>query len=171
MADPTIALLGGVAVLILLAASAFFSATEIATFSLPAGWLAETARGDDPRARALSALRADPHRLLVTLLVGNTLVNVALSAVVTIGVASVLPPGQAAIAATVVAASLVLVFGEILPKSFGLGHAGEWALTAARPLAHLAVVLAPAVLFFDLVTRRLGALVGGSAEIEQPYTD
>lgn len=153
----------GLVVLALLVASAFFSATEIALFSLPAEWFAG--------AGALADLRSDPHRLLVTLLVGNTLVNVGLSAVVTLAAASVLPPGQAAVAATAVASTAVLVFGEILPKSFGLGHAERWARTAARPLAVIGLVLSPLVLLFDLITRRLGALVGGSAAIEEPYAD
>jgi len=163
MADPTIPWVLVLLVLALLAASAFFSATEIALFSLPTEWFA----GDG----ALADLRADPHRLLVTLLVGNTLVNVAISAVVTIAAASVLPPGEAAIAATAIASTAVLVFGEILPKSFGLGHAERWARTAARPLSVIGMVLSPLVVVFDLVTRRLGALVGGSTAIEEPYTD
>jgi len=171
MIDVPVPILGTAAVLALLAASAFFSATEIAVFSLPTEWIAEAASGEDNRSRALATLRSDPHRLLVTLLVGNNLVNVALSAVVTLGVASVLPPGEAALVATALATTLILVFGEIIPKSYGLGHAEAWSLTSARPLALLGMVLFPAVLVFDLVTRRLGVLVGGSAEIEQPYTD
>lgn len=163
MAELTTPWLLALVVLALLTASAFFSATEIALFSLPTEWFAE--------AGSLADLRADPHRLLVTLLVGNTLVNVAISSVVTIAAASVFPPGQAAVAATAVASTAVLIFGEILPKSFGLGHAERWARTAARPLAAVGLVLSPLVLVFDFITRRLSVVVGGSAAIEEPYTD
>lgn len=156
-------------VVVLLAASAFFSSTEIAFFSLPAEWTAST--GSDGAESALGALRGNPHRLLVTLLVGNTLVNVAISSVVTVVAASTLPPGVAVVVATVGASAVVLVFGEILPKSFGLGHAEEWALSSARPLAVVQLLLYPIVVVFDVLTRRLGVLVGGSQEIERPYTE
>lgn len=168
MVDPTTPWIGALAVIALLGASAFFSATEIAVFSLPP---TSNAGRADRRRRRLADLRANPHRLLVTLLVGNNLVNVALTSVVTIAAASVLPPGEAAIVATAVATTLVLVFGEILPKSYGLGHAEGWALAAARPLAVVGTVLSPLVIVFDFVTRRLGTLVGGSAAIEKPFTD
>lgn len=169
MVDPASVSVGALAVLALLAASAFFSSTEIAVFSLSPEWAPEA--GDDGRSRALAALRADPHRLLVTLLVGNNLANVALSAVVTVGVAGLLPPGEAVVAATLLASTVVLVFGEILPKSFGLGHAERWALASARPLSVVQAVLYPVVTLFDVLTRRIGAFVGGRQEIEQPYTE
>ena len=176
MVDPATVSIGVLAVLVLLAASAFFSSTEIAIFSLPEGALlaseeaGRTAPGDD-RVRTLAVLRGDPHRLLVTLLVGNNVVNVALSAVVTVGMANLLPPGQAVVASTLVASTVVLVFGEILPKSYGLGHAEQWALSSARPLTVIQAALYPVVAVFDLLTRRLGTLVGGSQHIERPYTE
>lgn len=171
MVDITSPWVGVLVVLALLVASAFFSATEIALFSLPTEWTATTTDGEDRRMETLADLRADPHRLLVTLLVGNNLVNVALSAVVTLAVASALPPGLAVVVATLLASTAVLVFGEILPKSFGLGHAETWARSAARPLAAIQWVLYPVVTLFDVLTRRLGRAIGGARDIEQPYTD
>lgn len=158
-------------VVVLLGASAFFSSTEMAIFSLPAEWLPSTATDDERRTSALSGLRENPHRLLVTLLVGNTLVNVALTSVITVAAVSALPPGYVVAAATAGASAVVLVFGEILPKSFGLGHAEEWALASARPVALLQVLLYPLVAVFDAVTRRLATVVGGSPAIERPYTE
>lgn len=158
-------------VVVLLAASAFFSSTEVAIFSLPAELVPSKSSEGDGRTRALSTLRGDPHRLLVTLLVGNTLVNVALSSVITVAAANAFPPGVAVVVATVGASAVVLVFGEILPKSFGLGHAERWALSSARTVAVLQVLLYPIVAFFDVVTRRIARLVGGSPAIERPYTE
>lgn len=162
--------LGSVSVVVLLAISAFFSSSEIALFSLPADWIDQTEAGDD-RVATLSRLRDDPHRLLVTLLVGNNVVNVAISSIVTVLLARVLSGGVAVAAATVLASSLVLVCGEIVPKSYGLGNAQRWSLRVARPLALVEKFLYPLVAVFDAFTRRIGSALGGDAHIEEPYTD
>lgn len=171
MIDATPLPIGVAAVVGLLVVSAFFSSSEIAIFSLPPEWIESAAAGGNHRANTLATLRADPHRLLVTLLVGNNLVNVALSSIVAVGVGSVLPDGQAVVASTVLASTVVLVFGEILPKSLGLGHAREWSLRVARPLVLCQLALFPIVAVFDAVNGRLSVLVGGSPDIEQPYAE
>lgn len=68
----------------LLAASAFVSSTAIAVFSLSREWLDERVAAQDRRAAVLVGLRDDPHRLLVTLLVGNNLVKVAISGILAV---------------------------------------------------------------------------------------
>ncbi|MFB6195066.1 MAG: DUF21 domain-containing protein [Haloplanus sp.] len=157
------------ALVVLLALSAFFSSTEIAIFSLSREWVADRVAADDERARTLSALREDPHRLLVTLLVGNNVVNVAISSLLAVVLVDYVSGGVAVVVTTVVASSVVLVFGEILPKSYGLGHAEEWSLTTAGPVRTVQRVLFPVVAVFDFVTRRAGGAVG-DPDIEEPYT-
>ncbi|SDZ88954.1 protein of unknown function DUF21 [Haloplanus vescus] len=169
MVDATI--LSLVAVVGLLMASAFFSSTEIAVFSLSEAWLEERTAAKDPRASILAELRADPHRLLVTLLVGNNVVNVAISSILAVLLAERFTGEVAVVLTTVVASSVVLVFGEILPKAYGLGNAEEWSLTTARPVWVVERLLFPVVIVFDFVTRRVGSVVGGDPDIEEPYTD
>jgi Mg2+/Co2+ transporter CorB len=154
----------------LLAASAFFSSTEIAVFSLSPDWLDDRAAGD-ARAAILAELRGDPHRLLVTLLVGNNLVNVAISSLLAVLLVDYVPAGVAVVATTLVAGSVVLIAGEILPKAYGLGHAEAWSLRAARPVWLVERLLLPVVVVFDVVTRRVGAVVGADPGIEGPYAD
>ncbi len=163
--------LGVVAVVGLLGCSAFFSSSEIAVFSLAPEWISERAASGDKRAITLEGLREDSHRLLVTVLVGNNVVNIAIASIVTVLIARVLPPGQTVTVATVVVSVIVLIFGEIVPKSFGLGNAETWALRVARPLRIVELALLPLVIVFDLLTRRIGALLGGQSNIEEPYTD
>jgi len=168
-------------VVVLLGLSAFFSSSETAIFTATDGSddrSTDRGRGDDAapaaadeRAATLAALRGDPHRLLVTLLVGNNLVNVAISSVVTVTLVQALPPGPAVTLATVVASSLVLVFGEIVPKSYGLGNADAWSLTVAGPLRVVELALLPVVVAFDLATRALTARLGGAPDIERPLVD
>ncbi|MXR22587.1 CNNM domain-containing protein [Halobacterium bonnevillei] len=154
------------AVAVLLVVSAFFSSTEIALFSLTPQRLDELAAGDE-RGRGLKRLRENPHKLLVTILVGNNLVNIAISSILTVLLVAYLPPQLAVVGTTLAATTLVLVCGEILPKSWGLANAESWALSAARPVRVIGLLLWPLVAFFDVLTRRLAGATGGSPDIER----
>jgi Mg2+/Co2+ transporter CorB len=158
-----------IAVVVLLGVSAFFSSAEIALFSSTTG--GADVDDADRRSRTLARLRADPHRLLVTILVGNNVVNVAIASIVSVALANQFAGEIAVTAATLATSVLVLVFGEIVPKAYGLGRANDWALTVARPVAVVEVLLSPIVTVFDVVTRRLSALLGGEPAIERPYED
>jgi CBS domain containing-hemolysin-like protein len=62
----------------------------------------------------------------------------------------------------------VLVFGEITPKSYGVANAESRSLRTARPLAAIQRVASPVVALFDLLTRAVGRLTGGSADYARP---
>ncbi|OYR41561.1 CNNM domain-containing protein [Halorubrum sp. Hd13] len=171
MVGVALGLAGIVAVTVLLGFSAFFSSSETAIFSLPAEWFERQADSDDPRGHVLKELYDDPHRLLVTLLVGNNVVNIAISSIVTVLVASHLPSGAAVVVTTVCTSVLVLVFGEIVPKAFGLGNAETWSLRIASPVRLVERVLSPLITLVDGISRRMNAYISGDANIEKPYTD
>jgi Mg2+/Co2+ transporter CorB len=158
-----------VAILALVGLSAFFSSSETAIFTLPADWIDEQAARGDVRGRTLQELRHDPHRLLVTILVGNNVVNVAIASITTVVVTEYLPAGSAVSVATVLASFLILIFGEIVPKSYALGRAERYAPAVARPITAVETILYPLVTVFDVVTRWLTARIGGESDIEQPY--
>ena len=162
-------LLGAVMLVPLVALSAFFSSSETAIFSLPPAGSGEGTDPGDPDAATLARLRADPHRLLVTLLVGNNLVNIAVSSIITVLATQYLPATAAVAVTTVAGSTLILICGEIVPKAYGLGHARTWSLRVARPLALVERALGPLVWAFDGLTRRLSRWVGGDADIEEPY--
>ena len=155
----------------LLLLSAFFSSSETAIFSLTDQWLSEQSAADDRRIQTLRDLRSDPHRLLVTILVGNNVVNVAIASATTALLLEFFPTGSAVSLATLVTSFVVLIFGEIVPKSYGLGHATDWAPRVAGPLAVVERVIFPLVVLFDRITRQLNASLGGETEIEKPYTE
>ena len=162
----------GVAVIVLLLGlSAFFSSSEIAMFSLAKHRLETLVEDGRPSAETVRQLKEDPHRLLVTILVGNNLVNIAITSIVTVLVAEFVPPGATVLVATLGASAIILVFGEIVPKSYGLGHARTWSLRVARPLSAVELLLAPLVVVFDAGTRWLALLVGGDQHIEDQYVD
>lgn len=163
-------LVGVLATAFLLLLSAFFSSSETAIFTVPK----ERVTGQSTtsaNARTLSRLRENPHRLLVTLLVGNNVVNVAISSIVTVLVVQNLPPGPAVVATTVITSVLVLVFGEIVPKSYGLGHAETWSLTVAPIIALVERLLSPIITAFDWLTRGINERIAGESDIERPYVE
>ena len=162
---------GVVTIAVLLVVSAFFSSSEIAVFSLERHQLSALLEADDgdPRARVLQRLREDPHRLLVTILVGNNIANIAMASIASVLLAAVLSPEAAVVATTLGVSALVLVFGEITPKSYGVANAESLALRVAGPLSTVERLLFPLVFVFDTVSRGLNRFTGGGSDIERPY--
>ncbi len=128
---------------LLLSASAFFSGSETALFSLGADQLQALGKGD-ARGRRVVALLKQPTQLLSTLLIGNTLVNVVIA---TVGyrIIDALPffGPYSALVAVPVMTLLLLVFGEVAPKRTAVAHAEAFSLRVARPLHVCSVVFAP----------------------------
>jgi len=127
--------------LILLLFSAFFSGAETAFFSLNRTSLEVIAKRG-ARGRAVSQLLDKPRSLLVTILLGNLLVNIASTSIVT-AVAVEMMGGKGIGVAIVLMTFLILVFGEILPKSFALKYAVPFALFSVPLLRVLMVVFFP----------------------------
>jgi len=161
--------LAAVAVAGLLAASAFFSGSETSIFSLESHRVAAMVDRGDSGAAALSQLREDPHRLLITILVGNNVVNIAIASVTTAVFVARFDSGVGTVAATLVVSVLVLLFGEIVPKSYAVGNAESVARRVARPVTALGTVLSPVVTAFDAANEGIRRLVGGARDIERPY--
>ncbi len=126
--------------LALLVASGFFAMSESALFSLQK--VDREALRDDARVGDLiTSLLHRPRRLLAALLIGNEVSNIALSAAsasVLMTLAPTLPWLN-----VVVAAPLLILFGDVFPKTFGLRFARPVASTIARPLAFWNEVISP----------------------------
>jgi len=165
----TVTILGLLAIVVLIALSGFFSSSEIAMFSLPKHRIDSLVEDGVPGAATVKQLTDDPHRLLVTILVGNNVVNVAMSSIATALFGFYLSRGQAVIAATFGITALVLLFGESAPKSYAVENTESWALRIARPLKFAEYALFPLVLLFDDLTRRINRLTGGEAGLESTY--
>lgn len=137
---------------VLIFASGFFSGSEIALFSISrarARGLLETERRG---AAALVSLKANPERLLVTLLIGNNVANIGAASVATYS--ATLAFGSAGVGiATGAMTLLVLFFGEIVPKSIAARNAETYALLIAPGLVLLSRLLAPISLPFVALTR------------------
>jgi len=163
----TAAGIGALVALLLL--SAFFSSAEIAMFSLARHRLEALVQDGVNGATTAAELKDDPHRLLVTILVGNNLVNIAMSSVATALLAIYLTQGEAVLAATFGVTAVVLLFGESAPKSYAIENTESWVLTIARPLKWSEYALYPLVIVFDRLTRVVNRLTGGGATVESSY--
>lgn len=136
----TLATIGGIAVLLVL--SAFFSSSETAltAASRPRMHLLE-AKGDK-RAKLVNRLRSDQDNMIGTILLGNNLVNILASALATSVLISLF--GETGVVyATIGMTLLVLIFGEILPKTYAFRHSDKLALTIAPTFLLLVRLLGP----------------------------
>ena len=134
-----------IAVIVLLALSAFFSSAETALTTVNKMRVRALAESGDARAITLTKVTEDPGKMLSTILVGNNIVNLSASSLMTT-LALQLFGSKAVGAATGILTLLILVFGEISPKTIATLDAERLALSYARPVYVLMVVLTP-VLF------------------------
>jgi len=170
LSETAFAALGALVIVVLLGLSAFFSSSEIAMFAFPNHRLEAVIEEGKPGSKTLKGLKENPHRLLVTILVGNNLVNIAMSSIATGLLAFFLGnQSQAVFIATFGITALVLLFGESAPKSYAVDNTESWALRTARPLKAAEFVLWPLVGLFDYLTRVVNTVTGGRAAIEEGY--
>lgn len=162
-------LAGVVGIVVLIGVSAFFSSSELAVFSL-AQHRIDALDAGSPAGAAVGRLRSDPHRLLVTVLVGNNVANIAAASIATAVLVRTLPPGEAVAASTIFTSFFVLILGEIAPKSYAVTNAESWALRVSRPLSIAQRVMYPVVYVFEVATKAVNRLTGGSSEFETYLT-
>jgi CBS domain containing-hemolysin-like protein len=143
--------------LILLILSGFFSSAETALFSISrvrARHLAKSPRTTD---KLIHKMKEDPHRLLTTILIGNNLVNIAATALAT-AIAIDFFQSRAVGIATGVMTALILVFGEILPKSVATRNNIMLARFAIFPIFWLSILFYPVIVVLDFIPRITGKI-------------
>ncbi|MEG1698217.1 MAG: hemolysin family protein [Oscillospiraceae bacterium] len=140
------------ALILLLAFSAFFSASETAVSSVNKIRLKKRAEDGDKTADIALHNADDYDKTLSAILIGNNVVNLSSASLATIIATSLLGESGAAVA-TVIITILVLIFGEILPKSYAKENAEKVTLFVARPLNILKTLLTPLVWIFVQIKR------------------
>ncbi|MEZ5174932.1 MAG: hemolysin family protein [Acidimicrobiia bacterium] len=134
--------------------SGFFSGSETALIGISRERVHQLA-ADSDAGRKLERLIADPERMLSTLLVANNAVNVLSASIATILFISLLGEAWGPWVATLVMTSVLLVFGEITPKTIAARRPERFALRVAPTIWNLSLVLAPVANFFSSITRGL----------------
>ncbi len=146
-----------IVLLILLVLSGFFSGSETALTSLSMARAEAYLKDRRTGAHALQRLKSNTNRMLISILIGNNLVNIAASAMATVLAAELfghLGPGIAVGVLTM----LVLIFGEITPKTFAARYAGRISLLVAPPLLVFTRLVFPLVWMLEQLTVYLQGL-------------
>jgi CBS domain containing-hemolysin-like protein len=155
----------GLAVLLL--CSALLTGAEAAYFSLGRARLKQLAESQGQAPGPLTPLLRQPHELLVTLLVGITLINIGASALAA-AIAEQLF-GRAGLAAAIGGMIFLLtVFGEVLPMTLAVEHPQRFSALVNRPVAWLSVLLSPVRAALGGFTALTLRLVGSERPPGQP---
>ena len=160
MDDGSITLL--VALIVLIAFSAFFSASETAFSSLNQIRLKSRAEEGDTSAARVLAMAEKYDKLLSSILVGNNIVNIAAASIGTVLFTKWLGAERGATTSTIVLTVVVLIFGEVTPKTLAK-EMPETIATAVSPVLNLLMtLLTPLTWLFSQWKKLLGRFVHSS---------
>lgn len=159
----------GMLLFFLLLMSGFFSASETALMSLSKIRLRHMLEEEVKGADRVSDLLKNPSRMLGAILVGNNIVNIAASALATSIAITVFGPVRGIGISTGVMTLLVLIFGEITPKSIATERSEQISLFVAKPIIALMVLLTPVLSIIMFLTSLLVKMLGGHPNRNQPF--
>ena len=132
-------------IVILILASAFFSSAETALTAASDARMRQLATKGNKNAKIVEALRADREGLIGAILIGNNAVNVLASAIATSLFITIY--GEAGLLwATITMTVLLVVFAEVMPKTYALTYADRYALTIAPVIRIVVLLLSPLAL-------------------------
>ncbi len=157
-----------VALALLTAAAAFFAMSETALISLTRLRVSTLAERDGEASTVLQNLLHDRNRVLTSILVCNTFVLLASDSLATYFFLSLGVP-NGAVWSTVVMTCVILVFGEVVPKTIAVANGETWALRLARPLSIITLILTPITMSLLVITSVIVRIVGGKQAAPGPY--
>jgi len=149
--------------IVLLILSAFFSGIETALVSINMLKAKSLVKQKRKNAEILLKLKKNPHKLIITLLIGNNLVNVGAASLATYVFTNMFGSSGIGIA-TGVMTFLILVFGEITPKTFASQNAVRISLLMAKPILILSYIFYPFVKIFESISKLMLFLLGSKKE-------
>ena len=130
--------------LVLLACSAFFSSSETALFSLSRLDLQQLRREKNPHSETIHELLDQPRRLIISILSGNELVNIAAAANMTSILVTLYGSGQASWVNLLIMVPLMLLFGEVTPKTIAVSNPVRYSTgVVAKPMAFWIKLISP----------------------------
>ena len=148
------------AIIFLILLSAFFSSAETALTAASDARMRHMSRKGNKNAKIVEKLRSNREKLIGSILIGNNAVNVLASAVAT-SFALSLFGDSGLVLATIFMTILLVIFAEVLPKTYAFNHADRFALRIARPVRLVVLLLTP----FANAMRWLATKLLGSTEI------
>jgi Mg2+/Co2+ transporter CorB len=154
-----------IAIVVLIALSAFFNLGETALTAASRARMHALEQDGNARAAVVNKVLRSPEKMIGTILIGNTLVDVLASALAS-GLAVVLVGEVGVVYATVVITFLIVVFAAVLPKTYALAYSDRVALFVAPLMRAVIVVLNPITVAIEFIVRQLLKLTPGKADDE-----
>ncbi len=161
-----------VAILFLILVSGFFSASETSMMALNRYRLKHRAKSSKPARRAMKLLER-PDRLLGMILIGNTFANILVSSIATLVAQHYFGTAGVAIS-TVVLTLVIILFAEIMPKTFAAVESERCAMPATIILVPLLKLIYPLVWCLNTITNNVLKLLGvrvGEHQVNDPLTN
>ncbi len=157
-----IATFGAIAaiIVVLLAVSALFSAAETALTGASRARMHQLEREGDLAAGRVNRLIERQETMIGSVLLGNNLINILASALITESLARFVPGAWGVALATVVTTALVLVFAEVLPKTVAISRPDDVSRTLALPTTVVVRLFGPVIAAIQWFTTRLLRLFG-----------
>lgn len=150
--------------------SGFFSCSETALLSVSKIRMRTLAEEGNKTAKLVERLVNDTDSLLSTILVGNNLVNIGASSLSTVLAIEFFGDAGAGIATGIVTL-IILIFGEITPKSLAAKHADTISMSIAPFISFLITILKPVVFILNIITGIIVKLFGGDNHTSPTLTE
>ena len=152
-----------ISLIILIGLSGFFSGLEVALVGIQRSKVRQMLNEKLPGATSLDKLKSNPSRMMASVNLGNNLVNVAATALATDIALKTFESAGLAIAIGVMT-FLILIFGEITPKTYCNANAAKIALRYSRVLLAFSYAFYPIVWMFEKITKGIINLTGSTQE-------
>jgi Mg2+/Co2+ transporter CorB len=151
------------AIVCLIIVSAFFSGAETGLTAASRARLTEMERKGSARARSVMRLLENPERLIGALLLGNNLANITASAVATVVLVKLFGDSGAVLASFVMTV-LILIFAEVMPKTYAITYPERMATAVAPVMRFISAVLGPIVLLVEYIVKNTFKLFGANID-------
>ncbi len=150
-------------VVLLIFTSAFFSGAETGLTTASRARLTELARQGSARAAIVLKLTEMPERLIGALLLGNSLANITASAVATVALVKIFGD-EGAIIASGVMTVLILIFAEVMPKTYAIAYPDRVATALAPIVRFFVAIFGPIVMLVEYIVKKILMLFGVDVE-------
>jgi Mg2+/Co2+ transporter CorB len=156
-----------IVIFVLIGCSAFFAGSETALTAVSKARMYHLANEGSLAAKNVNRLIGDRERLIGALLLGNTFVNILASSLATEVTLAEFPESGVAIAAGAMTV-IVLIFGEVLPKTFAIARTDRMALAVALPVRAFVFIITPFQVTVQIIVRALLHLCGVRGSEAEP---
>lgn len=154
--------------IILVAFSGFFSASETALTNMNKLRLKHLVKENVKNANVLEELYLDSDKLLGAILIGNNLVNIAVSSIAT-SIATSKSANMGVGIAVGITTLVILIFGEITPKNYALKNSEKISLKIAPFIKFLVKIFSPVLFFLKSISNLISKLLGSDNFAKQPF--